>query len=141
METKKCPGCKVVKARSEYYANKHSSDGFRSYCKTCDRARNKAECLSKKRARKNRHNAATKQKIMEYYSGGSVVCARCGFSDVRALSIDHINNDGAQHRRQVGSNNVYAWIVRNGFPDGFQVLCMNCQFIKEAEKRAYEGTS
>ena len=50
-------------------------------------------------------------------------------NDIRALSIDHINSDGASHRKEVG-NGMYRWLLKNNFPEGFQVLCMNCQFIK-----------
>jgi len=60
-------------------------------------------------------------------------CAKCGLTDIRALSIDHINNDGAHHRKTVLSGSgsgTYCWLIKNNFPPGFQVLCMSCQFIK-----------
>ena len=31
-----------------------------------------------------------KKTILSYYSNGTLKCARCGFNDIRALSIDHI---------------------------------------------------
>lgn len=72
---------------------------------------------------------------MEAYGG--VVCKRCGFDDIRALSIDHVNGGGNKHRRELGKSATgswfYRWLVKNGFPEGFQVLCMNCQFIKRHE--------
>ena len=63
-----------------------------------------------------------------------------GCRDIRCLSIDHINDDGAEHRRQLYGTNAsglrfYNWLKRNGYPDGFQVLCMNCQWIKKEEAR------
>lgn len=65
--------------------------------------------------------------------GGS--CARCGFSDIRALQIDHVRGDGAEHRREIGRANIYAWLAKHNYPqDGrFQVLCANCNWIKRAE--------
>ncbi len=72
--------------------------------------------------------------ILSHYSNGTMKCARCGFDDIRALSIDHINGGGAPHRRKTG-NDVYGWLKRNGFPEGYQVLCMNCQLIKRQVNR------
>lgn len=56
-------------------------------------------------------------------------CSCCGETQPLFLTIDHIDNDGAAHRRKVGNsshNNIYGWLVRNKYPAGFQVLCMNC---------------
>lgn len=71
--------------------------------------------------------------LSHYGVDGEPVCRRCGFSDVRALAVDHINNDGAAHRKKIG-NQVYLWLLRNGFPEGFQTLCFNCNTIKEYER-------
>jgi len=61
-------------------------------------------------------------------------CKKCGFDNVDALSIDHIHNGGNKHRRELNSKagyNFYWWLIKNNFPKGYQVLCMNCQFIKK----------
>lgn len=44
------------------------------------------------------------------------------------LSIDHTNNNGAEHRKEigVGGNTLYQWLKNNHYPGGFRVLCMNC---------------
>jgi hypothetical protein len=60
------------------------------------------------------------------YSAGNPHCACCGESVLEFLSIDHINNDGALHRRQLGNKNLYRWLAENHYPAGFQVLCYNC---------------
>lgn len=60
-------------------------------------------------------------------------CACCGESEPLFLAVDHINNDGSEHRRskdRSSHNNMYGWLVRNGFPDGFQILCSNCNHGK-----------
>ena len=72
--------------------------------------------------------------ILSHYSNGTIKCAHCGFDDIRALSIDHIDGGGAPHRRMTG-NDIYGWLKRNGYPDGYQVLCMNCQLIKRQVNR------
>ena len=72
--------------------------------------------------------------ILKHYSP-DLVCQRCGFSDIRALSIDHINGGGGKHMRdnRIEGSGFYRWIIRNNFPKEFQVLCMNCQWIKKQE--------
>jgi hypothetical protein len=51
------------------------------------------------------------------------------------LTIDHISEDGAEHRRQNnismghsqgGAIPMCRWLKRHGYPPGFQVLCFNC---------------
>jgi len=65
-----------------------------------------------------RHDA-----IMAY---GGYRCACCGEGDPRFLTLDHIHNGGAEHRRQVRSNHIFRWLRNRGYPPGFQVLCWNC---------------
>lgn len=45
------------------------------------------------------------------------------------LDVDHVNNDGAEHRKEVRSN-FYAWLKQQGFPEGYQILCRNCNWAK-----------
>jgi len=70
----------------------------------------------------------------EVYEAYGTVCACCGEAQPMFLSIDHINNDGAEERRsgKYGSSGTafYLWLRKNSFPAGYQVLCMNCQVGK-----------
>jgi hypothetical protein len=88
----------------------------------------------KDRGRKGREKL--KEKIIRHYSNGTMKCVRCGFSDIRALSIDHIYGGGRQHYlelKKLGMS-LYDYLFRYNFPeDGYQVLCLNCQFIKRVE--------
>jgi hypothetical protein len=69
--------------------------------------------------------------ILVHYSGGLPTCSCCGEKHEEFLSIDHINGDGADHRRMIGGwGATYRWLISNDFPPGFQVLCMNCNFAK-----------
>lgn len=75
-----------------------------------------------------------KREVLTYYGGGKCACIQCGFSDIRALTLDHINGDGASERRQKkGKSGVlfYLELRTHKFPEGYQTLCMNCQFLKE----------
>ena len=67
-------------------------------------------------------------------------CKRCGFSDSRALQVDHINGGGSIHRNTGNyegrsANGLWNAIKRNFFD--FQLLCANCNWIKRVELREY----
>ena len=80
-------------------------------------------------AKKNRErNLRQKVKVINHYSNGTMGCECCAIDGLTFLTIDHINNDGAAHRREIGKSGrqIYDWIVNNNFPPGFRVLCWNC---------------
>lgn len=76
-----------------------------------------------------------KVEILTYYSNGELACVQCGESRLAALSIDHLNNNGAEEKRRLGGAGLttYYWLRRNNFPEGYQTLCMNCQFVKKEQ--------
>jgi hypothetical protein len=58
------------------------------------------------------------------------------------LTLDHINNDGAKHRRSISIHRerncgsiAYRNAKKQGFPNIFQTLCWNHQCKKEMLKR------
>ncbi len=62
---------------------------------------------------------------------GGYRCRCCGETTPEFLHIDHVHNDGAEHRRRIGSGSrIYEWLRKNQFPPGFQVLCANCNLAK-----------
>jgi hypothetical protein len=78
-------------------------------------------------------NLARRIRVLTHYSGGVPKCACCGETILDFLTIDHINLDGAKHRREISSKSeraagqkTYVWLEKNGYPEGFQVLCYNC---------------
>ncbi len=75
------------------------------------------------------HDQAQKLQVFTHYSGGEPRCAHCGIVDVDVLTLDHINGNGHQHRKSIGGH-PYRWIINNDYPDGFQVLCFNCNWKK-----------
>jgi hypothetical protein len=70
---------------------------------------------------------------------GNVKCRQCGFSDIRALQINHINYDGAAERRKTGILGGYAlsnMIVRGKRKkDDLEILCANCHSIVTMETK------
>lgn len=133
---KLCRDCEVEMT----VENTYKSGG--SYCKPCARARssrNWREKSEEKLAKRNATRRDTKEhKIrwakdkmacLEHYSGGTPHCNGCGIENVEVLTIDHIHEDGAAHRKEIGQS-VQRWLIANKFPEGFQVLCWNCNHAK-----------
>jgi hypothetical protein len=60
-------------------------------------------------------------------------CVHCGFSDKRALQIDHINGGGSAENRIYGPQR-YVNYLKNGC-SGLQLLCANCNQIKKWESK------
>ena len=73
--------------------------------------------------RQKRYIKKLKLKVFAAYGNK---CACCGESEPLFLEIDHINNDGAQHRKTIPHHSFYQWLKRNNFPSDFQILCCNC---------------
>jgi hypothetical protein len=63
-------------------------------------------------------------------------CACCGEATLAFLCIDHINGGGSEHRRALRAKGIsagagfYKWLQKNDYPEGFQVLCHNCNMAK-----------
>lgn len=95
--------------------------------------REKVRDSANRYARANKQKAhdrwqAMRRMVMDAYGGP--VCACCGETIYEFLTIDHMNNDGADHRRAIGQH-LYRWLIENDYPEGFQVLCMNCNYGKQ----------
>ena len=85
------------------------------------------------------HNHKFHQELKDetFASYGGYVCACCGEIEKDFLTLDHKDNDGAAHRKSLAETyrGAGGWIMyldlrRRGFPPGFQVLCMNCNWGK-----------
>ena len=73
-----------------------------------------------------------KRFVIGYYSDGSYSCKCCGERMYGFLTIDHIINGGTKHRKIVKKNtDIYFWLRENLFPEGYQVLCYNCNCAKQ----------
>ena len=90
-----------------------------------------------------RYRDDLKKQTLSYYSKtNEPICGMCGFKDIRALCLDHINNDGNKDRVNIMGKNYagsgsrfYVKLRKMGYPKGYQTLCSNCNLIKEIEKR------
>jgi len=165
---KDLPGFKKMKSESDLkYRDRLRSEGVLSdmYRKTYLKSISNPENVEKRRERnkdyflKNKaivseKNAAHARRLRDYYkdivfnhySNSDIKCANCGIDAYSVLCLDHINNDGAEHKRRLnkqgkkslGTADIYRDIIRNNFPDNFQVLCFNCNFHKEFMRRCDE---
>jgi hypothetical protein len=104
---RKCPGCKFMKADSEFTSEKAVT------CVQCRRERAAGE------------RRALRQAVLDLLGGR---CACCGVSEYVFLDIDHINDDGAEDRRR--AKGVATWRLALVEPQRFQVLCRNCNWAK-----------
>jgi len=160
VDTKRCTKCKEIKTLSEFYANKSRKDGKTSNCKLCmkeyraerrdyytgkhrewtaqnrdhvnaynrDWVKTRDDAYREAKRRYNRDLAReAHREALRAYGG---FCACCGEAEVQFLQIDHVDNDGADHRRSIKGVRLGPWLKRRGYPEGFQVLCANCNFAK-----------
>lgn len=135
-EKLRCTSCNVELTDENWpiYLRKR----YDHHCKKC---RYSKDCATHKKFR-----SRIKEIVLNHYSNNTLKCQCCGEDDYHGLTIDHINNDGTEHRKEVGTGNgLYKWLIKNNFPGGFQVLCWNCNCIKyyfkscEYRKNKYNG--
>lgn len=97
--------------------------------KTRDTSRRYAKKHIDARNEKSRQKrVAIREKVLDAYGHA---CACCGEAHSEFLGIDHINGDGAQHRRESNltrsGSAIYLWLLRRECPtDRFRLLCWNC---------------
>ena len=67
------------------------------------------------------------QNIVYDYYGNKCNC--CGETERLFLSLDHVNNDGNKEKNR-NTYSICLKIIRDNFPNKFQILCMNCNHGK-----------
>ncbi len=114
---KVCVRCKIEKDDLEFHPR---GNKFQSYCKPCSCEVSRAE------------NKSTKIEAFEHYGGCRCVC--CSIIEPTFLALDHEDNDGAKHRKEVGGSGtrLYRWLKARGWPDlRLRVLCHNCNIGRQ----------
>lgn len=132
-----CSTCKVPKPNTldyfgKRYEKRHAPTTLDSRCKQCRRRlrkewglRNVAQLAATAAERRLR----VRMLVLVHYSiDGTPACRCCGEAHVEFLSIDHIDGEGTRHRKAIGKvgASFYAWLVKQGLPTGYRVLCHNC---------------
>ena len=137
MSIYRCPDCGIEKPESDFHKNVARSRGLDSICIECKRRRASVRHHANYEENKNRNNQKAllkrrklRKDIIQAY-GGKCVC--CGEAEEAFLVIDHIDGGGTKERREPGKGGVaFYWFLKtNCFPEGYQVLCANCNMAKE----------
>lgn len=88
-----------------------------------------AKNKSKVSGYQKKYKTKLRKQVIGYYSAYTYRCACCHEKNWEFLTIDHIENNGAEHRRELGikgGHRYYNWLINNNFPKGYRVLCANC---------------
>lgn len=91
-----------------------------------------SECKQCRNLYSRTRNRTLRSQVIESLGGK---CQHCGFSDSRALQVDHINGDGATERKSGKGNpshTIYRKILAKQ-TEQYQLLCANCNWIKRVE--------
>lgn len=118
---KKCTKCRQEQPIGDFYLR---PDGLRTHtwCKVCNNDHRKA------RFRQDRYDA------LHHYSGGDICCSCCGERHIEFLGLDHVNDDGAAHRRSLGvdgGRSFYSWLRLTGYTYvALAVACHNCNMAR-----------
>lgn len=130
LHTKDCPPCKAARDRQW---NKESYQRHRAQ-RLADVKGYRDRDPEKSKAAISKSNKARYQRMkVKAFEVLGDKCACCGESNPIFLTIDHIHNDGAEHRKIIGKGafGIYGWLERNGWPtEGLQILCWNCNMGK-----------
>ncbi len=136
-----CPECNEVKehygrglcrrCHRRLYSNPAYRQKHREQIRLIDKRyyeRHRETMMKQSKARRDKYRA----EMIEAY-GGQCVC--CGESEPAFLTVDHIHNDGAEHRkRKRGAGSGFSLAIelkKQGWPkDRYQLLCMNCNMAK-----------
>ncbi len=116
-----------------------------SRCKECRRLdyqenkqahRARYQATRQKRLAEQKHQRQRRKLlVLEHYGH---VCACCGEPRIEFLTVDHIAGGGSAHRltlgkprasdgrANLGGGTMYRWLIRNNYPDGYRILCWNC---------------
>jgi 5-methylcytosine-specific restriction endonuclease McrA len=122
-----------VKAKKDEWKMNNHDKVLASQKRTRERVKNDPE----RRAHRNEmmRGAGKRLRVREKLTaiaryGGK--CAYCGEDRFELLTIDHINDDGGEHRRQLGlTKSPWSILAYKEIDiDRYQILCMNCNMAK-----------
>jgi len=124
-----------IKKRTEY---KKENPEWHRECSRRNMVKNyKNNPEYRKKVRLNAKEKAQKRRllIITHYSNNTMQCNCCGDKHIEFLSIDHINGGGNKHRKELfgytcSGDRFYSWLIRNNFPEGYQILCYNCNLSR-----------
>ena len=147
MSTRICRSCHKDLSPTDFHKSNHYIDGLNTRCKNCSNVYNqhwrslnikgyKASIRrsnekyywkdpEKLRAAGRNYSRKIRLLAIEHYGGK---CACCGEWKFEFLAIDHVNGGGQKDRKSDKNkgSNMAMWLYRHDWPDGFRILCHNC---------------
>ena len=157
IKSKLCKNCNQVKNVEEFNRFSQRIDGRHYLCKICYRQYHKQARITqfssmpleelKARHKNNsiqvkRRNAQIKVAVLSHYSKGYLQCANpynrhtAPITDIDILTLDHINGGGSRNQAiRYINKRLYARIRKENYPEGYQVLCCNCQSQKRIRNK------
>lgn len=126
LPTRFCPRCERTLPISCYSRAKKRRDGIRAICKDCEGVIWKAKIN------------ALKEEIFNKLGHS---CCKCGFSDKRALQIDHVFGGGNQEHAEISNARAFLQKVLSDTEGLYQILCANCNWIKRMENKEHSKAS
>lgn len=108
------------------------------HCKKCKRVRNTRD-RKKNNAYQRGVNKRIRLEVLKHYSSGKLCCALCGERHKEFICIDHINGGGKKHRESL-TGAYWSSFKRKGWPEGFRVLCYNCNLKYGCRDHFWKGT-
>lgn len=130
----RCSKCKKWKPSirfSKLHGRPHS------WCKSCVTAADDARPkTSKNRESVKRRHAELRANVIKKFDAK---CKTCGFSDARALQIDHVGGFGRQDVARFPSATAYLKAVIEDGAGRYQLLCANCNMIKAHDLKQRPG--
>jgi hypothetical protein len=125
---------KIAEGRCGSCAYRWPISGMRT-CEQCSAIRRvrRRDVYKKDKERNRLRRIKIRNQVLLHYSHDTMKCVCLGCPETRRefLTIDHINNDGAAHRKEIGGGSrTEEWLYKNNFPEGFQILCHNCNWGK-----------
>ncbi len=117
-----CLDCSVEKPLADFAETR---SGRRASTRRIPRWR----CWGCGKAYQQNFQRQARERVIHHDRGGEPRC-QCPGCDVRALpflTVDHVGGGGGKHRREEpAAVNLVRWLIKNGFPPGFRVVCWSC---------------
>ena len=95
--------------------------------------------IEKIRKNNDKYNHNIRKTLIELLGGK---CKKCGFKDIRALQVDHINGGGKKEIHKYSAKIRYKNYIESikNKEEKYQLLCANCNWIKRFENKEVVGS-
>jgi hypothetical protein len=111
--------------------NCNAAHGFYGYCPHKGRPSD-SRWAAPPDANGNQYSKRHRDRVTVFAHYGQQ-CELCQESSPEFLTVDHMNGNGNKHRKTIRC--ICEWLILNQFPNGFRILCQNCNLAKSIRER------